>query len=101
MPMPAIFNSRHGEPQTCPLGPERDTEEFGAAGIQRPPRAWESRGDHAASILQKPQGAAATGDPKEILNQRITKGIRATVATDKLYVNGQLFRDREITQWLY
>ncbi|XP_030583063.1 uncharacterized protein LOC115778849 [Archocentrus centrarchus] len=49
--------------------------------------------------------------PKEILDRRrvlfpirkkyITEGVRATVAVDKLYVNGQLYRDREVTPWLY
>ncbi|XP_038156504.1 uncharacterized protein LOC119793395 [Cyprinodon tularosa] len=49
--------------------------------------------------------------PKEILDHRralfpirkkyISEGVRATVAVDKLYINGQLFRDQKITPWLY
>lgn len=49
--------------------------------------------------------------PKEILDRRralfpirkrfLDGGSRAVIAVDKLYVNGQLYRDRESTPWLY
>lgn len=49
--------------------------------------------------------------PKEILERRrrlfpvrrkfIDGGSRAVIAVDKLYVNGQLYRDKEVTPWLY
>lgn len=49
--------------------------------------------------------------PKEILERRrslfpirrkfLDGGTRAVIAVDRLYVNGQLYRDREITPWLY
>ena len=49
--------------------------------------------------------------PKEILDRRrvlfpirkqfLDKGSRAVVAVDKLFVNGQLFRDSEKTPWLF
>lgn len=49
--------------------------------------------------------------PKEILDRRralfplrkkfIGEGCRAVITVDKLYVNGQLYRDRETTPWLY
>lgn len=49
--------------------------------------------------------------PKEILDRRralfpirkkhISEGCKATVTVDKLYVNGQLFRDPQVTPWLY
>ena len=49
--------------------------------------------------------------PKEILERRrclfpvrrkfIDGGARAVIAVDKLYVNGQLYRDRDVTPWLY
>ena len=49
--------------------------------------------------------------PKEILERRrqlfpirkkfIDGGSRAVVTVDKLYVNGQLFRDPQVTPWLY
>nr|XP_061817129.1 uncharacterized protein LOC133606803 [Nerophis lumbriciformis] len=49
--------------------------------------------------------------PKEILDRRrhlfplrkkfITEGCRAVIAVDKLFINGQLYRDPEATPWLY
>lgn len=49
--------------------------------------------------------------PREILDRRrilfpirkrfLDEGSRAVVAVDKLFVNGQLYRDRESTPWLY
>ncbi|XP_061895035.1 uncharacterized protein LOC133644518 isoform X2 [Entelurus aequoreus] len=49
--------------------------------------------------------------PKEILDRRrhlfplrkkfITEGRRAVIAVDKLFLNGQLYRDPEATPWLY
>lgn len=49
--------------------------------------------------------------PAEILSRRrvlfpirkknIKEGRRAAISVDKLYINGQLFRDPEITPWLY
>ncbi|KAM9753660.1 uncharacterized protein ACNS7B_006879 [Menidia menidia] len=49
--------------------------------------------------------------PKEILDRRrvlfpirkrfIEGGSRAVIAVDKLFVNGQLYRDQETTPWLY
>ncbi|XP_038559865.1 uncharacterized protein LOC119891937 isoform X1 [Micropterus salmoides] len=49
--------------------------------------------------------------PREILDRRrvlfpirkklIGEGSRAVIAVDKLYVDGQLYRDRDTTPWLY
>ncbi|KAL4008592.1 hypothetical protein ACER0C_002444 [Sarotherodon galilaeus] len=49
--------------------------------------------------------------PKEMLERRrilfpirrgfIQKGSRAVIAVDRLYVDGQLYRDPDITPWLY
>lgn len=49
--------------------------------------------------------------PKEILDRRrvlfpireksIAEGSRAVIAVDKLFINGQLYRDPNITPWLY
>lgn len=49
--------------------------------------------------------------PREILDRRkrlfpirkqlISEGKKATISVDKLYVNGQLYRDREVTPWLF
>ncbi|MED6278489.1 hypothetical protein CHARACLAT_024443 [Characodon lateralis] len=73
-----ICNSECEDPQTCPPGPGTDTEEIQALEIQRPPRVQkpqenhrqdyrnppersrgESRGNHPAATVQKPQGTAA------------------------------------------
>ncbi|XP_054631652.1 E3 ubiquitin-protein ligase znrf1 isoform X3 [Dunckerocampus dactyliophorus] len=49
--------------------------------------------------------------PREILDRRrrlfpvrrkfIDEGCRAVITVDKLFVNGQLYRDQEVTPWLY
>lgn len=49
--------------------------------------------------------------PKEILDRRrvlfpirkkfISEGARASVSVDRLYVNGQLYREPDVTPWLY
>ncbi|XP_054626409.1 uncharacterized protein LOC129178322 [Dunckerocampus dactyliophorus] len=49
--------------------------------------------------------------PREILDRRrrlfpvrrkfINEGCRAVITVDKLFVKGQLYRDREVTPWLY
>ncbi|KAK5606225.1 hypothetical protein CRENBAI_025030 [Crenichthys baileyi] len=43
---PCRANLQCEEPQTCPAGPEVDTEQIGATDIQRPPRAQEPQEDH-------------------------------------------------------
>lgn len=36
-----------------------------------------------------------------IRKQKISEGKRAALAVDKLYIDGQLFRDKDITPWLF
>ncbi|XP_055363122.1 uncharacterized protein LOC129603849 [Betta splendens] len=75
--------------------------------------------DFKAKKLVKSRGRQLKGTdysvndqfPKEILDRRrrlfpiskrfMAEGCRAVISVDKLYVNGELYRDREATPWLY